>query len=110
LLNPRATSQCFSSIVGPNGSGKSNVIDALLFVFGKRANQIRLKKISELIHNGSLTKISSCRVSIHFCDIIDHLVRAPCPSLLLSHAVYSSCSTWLYPSWRVMHVPRKCTF
>ena len=25
----------FSSIVGPNGSGKSNVIDALLFVFGK---------------------------------------------------------------------------
>lgn len=28
--------KCFSSIVGPNGSGKSNVIDALLFVFGRR--------------------------------------------------------------------------
>jgi len=27
--------------VGPNGSGKSNVIDALLFVFGKRAKQAR---------------------------------------------------------------------
>eukprot|EP01083_Nonionella_stella_P231144 816470_1 len=40
----------FSSIVGPNGSGKSNVIDALLFVFGRRAKQIRLKKISELVH------------------------------------------------------------
>ena len=64
----------FSSIVGPNGppltahplllphpslpisltalplpcagSGKSNVIDALLFVFGYRATQIRLKKLS----------------------------------------------------------------
>ena len=32
--------QCFSSVVGPNGSGKSNVIDAMLFVFGKRANQV----------------------------------------------------------------------
>lgn len=34
-----AARQSFSSVVGPNGSGKSNVIDALLFVFGKRAKQ-----------------------------------------------------------------------
>lgn len=27
-------------MVGPNGSGKSNVIDAMLFVFGKRAKQV----------------------------------------------------------------------
>ena len=33
--------QSFSSVVGPNGSGKSNVIDAMLFVFGKRAKQVR---------------------------------------------------------------------
>lgn len=32
--------QCFSSVVGPNGSGKSNVIDAMLFVFGKKAKQV----------------------------------------------------------------------
>jgi ABC-type Mn2+/Zn2+ transport system ATPase subunit len=32
--------QSFSAIVGPNGSGKSNVIDAMLFVFGKRAKQV----------------------------------------------------------------------
>ncbi|OEL18223.1 Structural maintenance of chromosomes protein 4 [Dichanthelium oligosanthes] len=30
----------FSAVVGPNGSGKSNVIDAMLFVFGKRAKQV----------------------------------------------------------------------
>ncbi|MED6165362.1 Structural maintenance of chromosomes protein 4 [Stylosanthes scabra] len=30
----------FTAVVGPNGSGKSNVIDAMLFVFGKRAKQI----------------------------------------------------------------------
>lgn len=33
--------QSFSAVVGPNGSGKSNVIDAMLFVFGRRAKQVR---------------------------------------------------------------------
>ena len=41
----------FTSIVGPNGSGKSNVIDSMLFVFGYRAQKIRSKKISVLIHD-----------------------------------------------------------
>lgn len=27
----------FTAVVGPNGSGKSNLIESLLFVFGKRA-------------------------------------------------------------------------
>lgn len=43
--------KCFSSVVGPNGSGKSNLIESLLFVFGKRAKRMRLNKLSELIHN-----------------------------------------------------------
>lgn len=34
--------QSFSAVVGPNGSGKSNVIDAMLFVFGKRAKQVKI--------------------------------------------------------------------
>ena len=34
--------QSFSAIVGPNGSGKSNVIDAMLFVFGKKAKKVRV--------------------------------------------------------------------
>nr|XP_006820054.1 PREDICTED: structural maintenance of chromosomes protein 4-like [Saccoglossus kowalevskii] len=62
----------FSSIVGPNGSGKSNVIDAMLFVFGYRANKIRSKKISVLIHNSENHKnINSCSVHVHFQKIID---------------------------------------
>jgi structural maintenance of chromosome 4 len=62
----------FSAIVGPNGSGKSNVIDALLFVFGKRAKQIRLNKVSELIHNSDEHQdLDSARVEVHFVDIID---------------------------------------
>ena len=38
--------QNFSSVVGPNGSGKSNVIDAMLFVFGKRAKQVRRLRLA----------------------------------------------------------------
>ena len=65
--------KCFSSIVGPNGSGKSNVIDALLFVFGKRAKQLRLNKVSELIHKSSNhPNLEYAKVSVFFQLIIDH--------------------------------------
>lgn len=66
--------KCFSSVVGPNGSGKSNVIDAMLFVFGKRAKKLRLNKVSELIHSSDTFKdkpLTYARVSVHFNDIID---------------------------------------
>ena len=93
-------------MVGPNGSGKSNVIDAMLFVFGKKAKQVgpqylsvnasqlyitslataipdhrvmacfclqlRLSKVSELIHNSSNHRnLESAKVSVHFTEIID---------------------------------------
>ena len=67
--------KCFSSVVGPNGSGKSNVIDAMLFVFGKRAKKLRLNKVSELIHSSDGFKdvpLQYARVSVHFQDIFDH--------------------------------------
>ena len=57
----------FSSIVGPNGSGKSNVIDSMLFVFGYRAQKIRSKKISVLIHDSdNHPDIRSCTVKVFF--------------------------------------------
>ncbi|CAA6669949.1 unnamed protein product [Spirodela intermedia] len=62
----------FTAVVGPNGSGKSNVIDAMLFVFGKRAKQMRLNKVSELIHNSTNHQnLASAGVSVHFQEIID---------------------------------------
>jgi structural maintenance of chromosome 4 len=64
--------KCFSSVVGPNGSGKSNVIDALLFVFGKRAKQLRLNKVSELIHKSAeFPNLEYARVSVYFQLIYD---------------------------------------
>lgn len=62
----------FSCIIGPNGSGKSNVIDSMLFVFGYRAQKIRSKKLSVLIHSSDgHTDIQSCTVEVHFQKIID---------------------------------------
>jgi structural maintenance of chromosome 4 len=66
--------KCFSSVVGPNGSGKSNVIDAMLFVFGKKAKKLRLNKVSDLIHSSAAYKDSPleyARVSVYFQEIID---------------------------------------
>ncbi|CAG8544867.1 13952_t:CDS:10, partial [Acaulospora colombiana] len=62
----------FSSVVGPNGSGKSNVIDALLFVFGYRANKMRQGKLSELIHSSQgYETLDHCVVEVHFQEIHD---------------------------------------
>ena len=64
--------QSFTSIVGPNGSGKSNVIDSMLFVFGYRAQKLRLKKLSALIHNSdSYPDLTFCKVIVHFALIND---------------------------------------
>lgn len=66
--------KCFTSIVGPNGSGKSNVIDAMLFVFGYRAQKLRLKKLSLLIHNSdTYPNCTSCSVKVHFALIYDKI-------------------------------------
>lgn len=62
----------FSAIVGPNGSGKSNVIDAMLFIFGRPAKQLRHSKLSELLHNSAtFPDIQSATVTVNFHDIID---------------------------------------
>jgi structural maintenance of chromosome 4 len=62
----------FSSVVGPNGSGKSNVIDALLFVFGKRAKKLRLSKVSELIHkSNTYPNLVEASVAVYFQNVID---------------------------------------
>ena len=61
------------------------MIDSLLFVLGRRANQIRLKKLSELIHKSAEhPNLQDCRVDVHFADIIDtddtgtHIVQGGC--------------------------------
>ena len=44
----------------------------MLFVFGYRAQQIRSKKLSVLIHNSSkYPNVDSCKVAVHFQQIVD---------------------------------------
>ena len=59
----------FTAIIGPNGSGKSNVIDSMLFVFGKTAKKLRLDKLSELIHNSAAhPNLSRASVQVDFVE------------------------------------------
>ena len=62
----------FSAIIGPNGSGKSNLIDSLVFVFGKRASWMRLKNLRELIHNSAnYQNCFKASVTVYFEDILE---------------------------------------
>ena len=48
------------------------MIDAMLFVFGYRAQKIRSKKVSVLIHNSEHHQdVQSCSVTVYFQKIID---------------------------------------
>ena len=91
----------FNSVVGPNGSGKSNLMESLLFVFGKRAKKMRLKKLSELIHSSSReNKCRSCKVSVYFKEIKeddeDHFHYIPNGDFVVSRTVYKNSSSQYY--------------
>uniref|UniRef100_A0A1B0CS95 RecF/RecN/SMC N-terminal domain-containing protein n=1 Tax=Lutzomyia longipalpis TaxID=7200 RepID=A0A1B0CS95_LUTLO len=40
----------FTAVIGPNGSGKSNFMDAISFVMGEKTSVLRVKRLSDLIH------------------------------------------------------------
>ncbi|BFU24592.1 SMC4 protein [Entamoeba histolytica HM-3:IMSS] len=62
--------ESFTAIVGANGCGKSNVIDGLLFVFGRRAKQIRQQKVADLIHKSALhPNCTEARVDVHLVNV-----------------------------------------
>lgn len=46
----------FSAIIGPNGSGKSNLMDAISFVLGEKTSNLRVRKLSDLIHGAPVGK------------------------------------------------------
>ena len=63
----------FTSVVGPNGSGKSNLIESLLFIFGRRARDMRLKQLHQLIHNSNeeANQPKKTSVEVQFVQIMD---------------------------------------
>ena len=83
-----------TSVVGPNGSGKSNLLESLLFAFGKRARKMRLKKLSELIHHSHThPNLKKASVEVHFLNIIDTdtgFTEVPGSSLILTRTVHKN--------------------
>lgn len=55
----------FNVIAGPNGSGKSNIIDAIIFVIGKKsAKSLRADRLHELIFHNNDNKIKNEYASV----------------------------------------------
>ncbi|ELT90865.1 hypothetical protein CAPTEDRAFT_228943 [Capitella teleta] len=54
----------FSAIIGPNGSGKSNLMDAISFVLGEKTSNLRVKRLSDLIHGAPIGKPAAHRASV----------------------------------------------
>lgn len=79
---------CFTSVVGPNGSGKSNLLESLLFAFGKRAGKMRLKRISELIHKSKFFPgLKYAKVEVHFTNIDENSSIVEGSEFILSRVV-----------------------
>ena len=72
----------FSSVVGPNGSGKSNVIDCMLFVFGKKSSKLRLSTVCKItigdLHRASPTLPHPLKTTLR-------LTPAPYPSFVCAY-------------------------
>ncbi|CAJ0944758.1 unnamed protein product, partial [Mesorhabditis belari] len=60
----------FTAIIGPNGSGKSNLMDAICFVLGERSNNLRVRKLMDLIHGAPINKpvATKCSVTMNYRD------------------------------------------
>ncbi|KAJ6221553.1 hypothetical protein RDWZM_000098 [Blomia tropicalis] len=54
----------FTAVIGPNGSGKSNFMDAISFVLGEKTANLRVRKLSELIHGASIGRPVSNSASV----------------------------------------------
>lgn len=55
------------------------MIDALLFIFGKRAKWMRLNKLNELIHNsGKYQNLPRASVQVTFQEILDKVTLFSC--------------------------------
>ncbi|KAG7455804.1 hypothetical protein MATL_G00244900 [Megalops atlanticus] len=60
----------FNCVIGTNGSGKSNVMDALSFVMGDRAANLRVRHTRDLIHGAHIGRpaAATASVTMRYCE------------------------------------------
>lgn len=87
----RLSVQNLSAIMGPNGSGKSNVIDAMLFVFGRRAKQVRLRT-QRFTHSHRSCMLTPCSCPCAASSPISVHQRVQCARPALQAACL--CASW----------------
>ena len=66
----------FSAVIGPNGAGKSNLMDAISFVLGIKARDLRGTQLKDLVYGASTGKTAQrASVSAIFLDDDDRELR-----------------------------------
>ncbi|CAG2255013.1 SMC1 [Mytilus edulis] len=54
----------FTAVIGPNGSGKSNLMDAISFVLGEKTSNLRVKRLSDLIHGAPIGQPAANKATV----------------------------------------------
>ena len=70
----------FTCIIGPNGSGKSNLMDAISFVLGVQARQLRGERARDLV----FWTMQACMIFIYvilYCNALCIIYILPTTSL-----------------------------
>jgi structural maintenance of chromosome 1 len=54
----------FTCVIGPNGAGKSNLMDAISFVLGLNAKQLRGAVLKDLIYRKDASSVAARKASV----------------------------------------------
>eukprot|EP00053_Salpingoeca_punica_P018841 m.187119 g.187119 ORF g.187119 m.187119 type:complete len:1238 (-) comp17517_c0_seq1:164-3877(-) len=88
----------FSAVIGPNGAGKSNLMDAISFVLGVKARDLRSSQLKDLIHgaNSGHATADKCSVTAVFEDDDKevHLTRSVLLSKGNEYRIDNKVVTW----------------
>lgn len=83
----------FTCIIGPNGSGKSNLMDAISFVLGLDARQLRSTALKDLINRSDDPSVKSAFVVAKICP---DPIHSPNQFVFFKRAVSSTSNSSTY--------------
>ena len=83
-------------IVGPNGIGKSNILDSILFTFGKKATYMRMKRQTDLINKTSKQNFASSSIFLRLDKTGSNVFFLKSKELSLTRRIYKSGTSNFY--------------
>ncbi len=88
----------FTAIVGENGTGKSNLVDAVMFVMGRRSRALRAERVEQLLHTPPGGEpVAEAEVVLTLDNrggTFDELLPAPAPEVHIARRITAESSTY----------------